>query len=835
VLRATLRSLLARKLRLLLSGMAVVLGISFVSGAFVLTDTMGRVFDDLFVSVGAKTDVEVRGTSLFEGDGGTTRAPVPASVLDAVREVEGVEAATGDVFGYAQLVGKDGKAYSTNGPPTFGQNYDDDPRVSPYTLRQGEAPAGAGEVAIDARTAEQTGYAVGDEVPVLLPTGQQSFTLSGVFGFGETDNLGGASIAAFEQETAEALFAPDGDLASVRVAAQAGVDPAELRERVADVLPADVEALTGTESSAEQADEVKGFFGFFQTFLLVFAGIALFVGAFLIFNTFSILVAQRSRELALLRALGASRRQVTASVLVEAVVVGLVASLIGLGLGVVVAKGLQALINSFGGALPSGALVIAPRTVVVSVVTGVVVTLLAALLPARRAARVPPVAAMRETAAPERSHRLGTGIGVVLVAAGGAALAIGLEGEIALVGVGALASFLGVAALSPLLSRPVSRVLGAPLARRVPGRLGRLNAMRNPRRTATTAAALMIGMALVTAVGVLGASAKASVEKVVEDSVGAEVFVQATGFQGFPATVADVLQETPGVASADRVRQDQAQVGNRTTFVTAIAPEAIGRGVLLSAVAGDLGGLSPGRVLLSESTAQDQGLSPGDGLELQLAKGGPRTVTVAGVYEDNELVGPVLLDLESAESFASATDVAVLVSGAPGTDTAALVAAAEAATADFPTAEVLDRSAFIADTADDIDVVLSIITVLLALSVIIAVLGIVNTLALAVLERTRELGLLRAVGLSRRQTRRMIMVESVIVAVFGALLGIAVGSVFGVALQRALADEGLSELRFPVSRLVLFLAVAALAGVLAALLPARRAARLDVLRAIATA
>jgi len=835
VLRATLRSLLARKLRLLLSGMAVVLGISFVSGAFVLTDTLGRVFDDLFVSVGAKTDVEVRGASLFEGDGGTTRAPVPGTVLEAVRQVDGVAAATGDVFGYAQLVGKDGKAYSTNGPPTFGQNFDDDPRVSPYTLRRGEAPATADEVAIDVRTAEQTGYAVGDEVPVLLPTGQGTFTVSGVFGFGETDNLGGASIAAFEQSTAESLFSADGDLVSVRAAAEPGVDPAELRERIAAVLPSDVEALTGTESAAEQADEVKGFFGFFQTFLLVFAGIALFVGAFLIFNTFSILVAQRSRELALLRALGASRGQVTTSVLVEAVLVGLLASVIGLGLGVAVAKGLQALINSFGGALPSGSLVIAPRTVVVSVVTGVVVTLLAALLPARRAARVPPVAAMRDTAAPERSHRLTTVLGVVLVVAGGATLAVGLEGEIALVGAGALACFLGVAALSPLLSKPVSRILGAPLARQVPGRLGRLNAMRNPRRTATTAAALMIGLALVTAVGVLGASAKASVEKIVEDAVGAEVVVQATGFQGFPATVADQLAEAPGVASADRIRQDQARVGDLTTFVTAIAPEAIGRGVLLSTVDGDLSELSPGRVLLSESAAQDQALSVGDPLELQLAEGGPTTATVVGIYEDNELVGPVLLDLESAEAFATQTDVAVLIGGDPGADSADLVAAAEAATADYPTAEVLDRSAFIADTADDIDVVLSIITVLLALSVLIAVLGIVNTLALAVLERTRELGLLRAVGLSRRQTRRMVMVEAVIVAVFGALLGIAVGSVFGVALQRALADEGISELRFPVSRLVVFLLVAALAGVLAALLPARRAARLDVLKAIATA
>ena len=835
MLKATLRSLLARKLRLLMSGLAIVLGVSFVSGAFVLTDTLGKVFDNLFVSVAVNTDVEVRGDSLFQGEGGTKRAPVPATVLDTVRAVDGVEAATGDVSGYAQLVAKDGKAYSTNGPPTFGQNYDPDPRVSPYVLRQGLAPAGPDEVAIDARTAEQTGYVVGEQVPVLLPNGQRSFELVGVFGFGDNDNLGGASIAACDQGPAEALYALDGNLLSIRAAADPGVDPETLRHRIAAVLPEQLEALTGTQSAAETANEIKGFFGFFQTFLLVFAGIALFVGAFLIFNTFSILVAQRSRELALLRALGASRRQVLVSVLVEAVLVGLVASLLGLALGVGVARGLQALINGFGGALPSGPLVIAPRTVIASLLVGLVVTLFAAILPARKAASVPPVAAMRESAAPERSHRRANAVGVLLLAAGSVALAVGLRGNLALVGVGALLSFLGVAALSPLMARPVARLLGAPLARKVPGRLGRLNAMRNPRRTASTAAALMIGMALVTAVGVLGASAKASVGKIVKDSVGAEIVVQASGFQGFPATIADVLAKTPGVESVDRVRNDEARVGSTTEFVTAISPAAIGRGVLLTVVDGDLTRLGPGQVLLGQAAAKERGLGVGDRLELELARGGPNSVTVVGIYEDNELVGPVLIELASAASFASETDAAVLISSKPGIEPAVLLANVKAATADYPTAEVLDRSAFIADAAGDIDVVLSIISVLLALSVLIAILGIVNTLALAVLERTREIGLLRAVVLSRRQTRRMVTVEAVIVAVFGALLGIAVGSVFGVALQRALADEGITELRFPVTRLVLFVFVAAVVGVLAALLPARRAARLDVLRAIATA
>ena len=834
MLRATLRSLLARKLRLLLSATAVVLGVAFVSGALVLTDTLGRVFDDLFVSTSEKTDVEVRGTALFKGDAGTSREPVPAALVGRLRQVDGVAAATADVIGYAQLVGKDGTAYSTGGPPTFGQNFDAEPLLSPYTLRTGAAPAGPDEVAVDARTAQQTGYVVGDRVPVLLPEGQRVLLLTGVFGFGDNDNLGGASIAAFEQTTAQELFAEPGEVVSIRLAAQEGTDPETLRTAVAAVLPPELEALVGADAAQEQADEIKGFFGFFQTFLLVFAGVALFVGAFLIFNTFSILVAQRQRELALLRALGASRRQVTLSVLAESLLVGLVASALGLGLGVAVAVGLQALINAFGGALPSGPLVLATRTVVVSLVVGVVVTVAAALLPARRAAAVPPVAAMRDAVSPEKPLRRQSVVGAVLLIAGVVALVVGLEGQIALIGVGALLVFLGVAAVSPLLSRPVSRLVGTPLSRGVPGRLGRLNAMRNPRRTASTAAALMIGLALVTAVGVLGASAKASVESAVTASVGADVVVQGGGFQGFPSAVAEVLADAPGVAAVDRIRQDQAQVADTTTFLAAVAPEAIGRGLRLTAVEGELR-LAPGVLLVGQGEAKARGLSAGDSVPVRLPRGGQRDYEVAGVYEDNELVGPYLLDLaDAATGFSGPTDVALLLTAAEGVDTATLVATAEAATADYPTVEVLDQQGFVADAASRIDVVISIINVLLALSVLIAVLGIVNTLALAVLERTRELGLLRAVGLGRRQTRRMVTVEAVIVAVFGALLGIGVGSLLGIALQRALVDEGITDLRFPVSRLVLFVVVAALAGVVAALLPARRAARLDVLRAIAT-
>lgn len=835
MLRATLRSLLARKLRLLLSAMAVVLGVSFVAGALTLTDTLGKVFDDLFVSVNAKTDVEVRG-ALALGEGEGERQPVPADLVTRVRAVEGVQAVVGDVSGYAQLLTKDGAAYSTGGAPSFGTNYDAEPATSPFTLRSGSPPSGPDQVALDAGTAEATGFVPGDRVTVLLSEARRELTVSGVFGFGDNDNIAGASIVAMDGPTAQALVGRPGEYDLLRVAGEPGVQPEELRDRVTAALPEGLSAVTGTQSSEESASQVQEALGFFNTFLLVFAAVALFVGAFLIFNTFTVLVAQRQRELALLRALGASRGQVVRSVLVEALVVGLVASALGLALGLGVALGLRQLINSFGATLPEGPLVVTARTVVASFVVGVLVTALAALLPARKASTVPPVAAMRDAATPEASLRVLSLAGAVLLALGVAGIAVGLTGELVVLGAGAVSAFLGVAALSPLISRPVARALGAPFVRRLPGRLGRLNAMRNPRRTASTAAALMIGLALVSAVSVLGDSAKASVEEVVDGALGADLVVQQTGggFQGFSPDLARALDALPQVARADRVRFDEARVGSDTTFVTAVPAAAVGETVSLTAVDGELDRLGATTLLMSEAEAADGGLSVGEQVPVSFARGGEQQFTLVGTYEPNELAGPYLFELAAADSFSTRLDGSVLLRRAEGVAAGDLRGAVEQVTAAYPTVEVLDRTQFVEDQASQIDTVIDIISVLLALSVLIAVLGIVNTLALAVIERTREIGLLRAVGLARRQTRRMITVEAVIVAVFGALLGIVVGSAFGVAFQRALADEGVTGLSFPVGRLAVFVLVAAAAGVLAALLPARRAARLDVLRAIAT-
>ena len=841
MLRATLRSLLARKLRLLLSATAIVLGVSFVSGALTLTDTLGKVFDNLFTDVNAKTAVEVRGRQLFAsgaggGDGETRRSPLRADLLPTLRAVEGVAGATGDVSGYAALLDRRGELVAAGGAPMFGVNYDTDPATSTFTLRSGRAPVGPTDIALDATTAQSTGFHVGDRVTVLLRAGRQSFTVSGVFGFGSNDNLAGAKILAFEQPTAEKLLGRVGEFTTIRLAATTGTSDEALRDRVRSVLPATNEAVTGQESADEAAKQIKDALGFFNTFLLVFAGVALFVGSFLIFNTFNILVAQRQRELALLRALGATRGQVTRSVLVEGAVVGVLASAIGLGAGIGVAFGLRALISSFGGALPSGPLVVTTRTVVAAFAVGIIVTLLASLLPARKASAVPPVAAMRDAVVPDGSLRRSSVTGAVLLLLGVAAVGKGLSGSgaLPLLGFGALLTFLGVAALSPLLSRPTSRLLGRPLARGVPGRLGQRNAMRNPRRTASTAAALMIGLALVSAVSVLGASTKASIVKIVQGAVGADLVVQQKGFaQGFSPSVGAALRRLPGVAAVDALRFDQASIDSKVIFVTAVPHRALGTTVLLTRKTGELR-LAPGALLMGANEAKERKLKAGDDVTVVLGRGTTQTLRVNGTYLDNQLVGPYLLDESAAQQFSRQLDGVLLVERANRTSAPALRAAVDQAVAGEPTVEVLNRKQFITSSTAQIDTVTTIISILLALSILIAVLGIVNTLALAVIERTRELGLLRAVGLSRRQMRRMVTVEAVIVSVFGALLGIGVGSVFGVAFQRALADQGIDQLSFPVGRLVTFVVVAGLAGVLAALLPARRAARLDVLKAIAT-
>jgi putative ABC transport system permease protein len=838
VTRATLRSLLARKLRLMLSGLAIVLGVSFVSGTLVLTDSLSRVFDNLFATINAETAVTVRATSALDGGVMAEREPVPAELLDTIRAVDGVAEAVGAVEGYAQVVGPDGKAVSTGGAPSFGVSYQPDSQQESLVLRAGEAPARPDEIVLTFSTAERAGIGVGDRVTVLLRGPAEEFTVAGLVGFATSDNLAGAALTGFRPDVAQRVLGSVGTFSEIAVAAEEGVESGALQSRLAAVLPEGVEAVTDEAVIAESADAVKEGLGFFSTALLVFAAISLFVGAFLIFNTFSMLVAQRTRELALMRALGASRRQVTGSVLLESVVVGLLASVVGFALGLGVAVGLRGLLGAMGIDLPDGETVVRPRTLVAALVVGVGVTAAAALVPARRAARISPVEAMRESGPAEDRSLVKRGIGGgVLLLAGVALLAGGLaEGELPLVGFGAVLSFLGVATLSPFVARPVTGLLGAPFARLgIPGRLGRGNAVRSPRRTSATAAALMIGLALVSAVSVLGASIKTSVVAVVERSLGADYVLHTETWAPYSTEVAEALRDEPGIAAVAAFRDGEARVGDKITYLQGVEPDALEQVLKLDVVDGSIAALDAGELAMSEEAAAAQGLRVGDEVPVTWSATGEQSMTLGAVYAANEFAGDVLVSdvVIDANTTSNLVNV-VAVSIADDASPAQTRAAVDEAVAPFPNVIVEDQAEFIAAQEKQLDQLLNAITVLLVLSVLIAVLGIINTLALSVVERTRELGLLRAVGLSRRQLRRMIRVESVIIAIYGALLGLGVGIAFGWALVRALREQGITEFTLPVDRLVLVLVAAGVAGVLAAALPARRAARLDVLQAVAS-
>ena len=603
--------------------------------------------------------------------------------------------------------------------------------------------------------------------------------------------------------------------------------------------------LTGEELSEDAARAINDTFGrFLSTALLSFAFVALLVGAFLIFNTFTIIVAQRTRELALLRCLGASRRQVMTSVLLESLIVAVVASLVGLGLGVLIANGLKALLTGIlNFDLPTTGTVFLWRTVVVSLAVGIVVTLLAALLPARKATRVPPVAALQpETAfAPTHFRKRRIVLGVLVTLVGIALLLAGLfqnEGNrLVNVASGAVIVFFGVAILSPLIARPLARLIGWPFAKafRLPGTLARENAMRNPRRTASTAAALMIGLALVTFVSIFAASIKASTTETLDRTIAADYILMNDTFTPFSPDLATRLADQPELAAVVGVRLGAFKLDGATKQLIGIDPAAYDRVVKTEVLSGSIADLQSGGLAVKEDVAEANGWTVGERVALQFPRGGTQQVPVKAIYKDNSVNGDYLLSLADYERFyADQADSQILVQAAPGTDPAASRAAIDRVLADFPNVTVRDQAEYKAETARQIDQVVNLFFALLALAVVIALFGIVNTLGLSIFERIRELGLLRAVGATRRQVRSMIRWEAVIIAVLGAVLGLAVGVFFGWTIVRALRSVGITEFALPGGQLVIFVVFAALAGILAAVLPGRRAARIDVLRAITT-
>jgi putative ABC transport system permease protein len=842
--RATLKGILAHKLRLALTALAVVLGVGFVAGSYVLTDTMGHAFDGLFAQIDTGVAVVVEGIPKFtdSGPGGGESGlaeRVPASVLDRIRQVPGVRVAAGDLSGYAQLVDKRGKAVTTGGAPTLGVTWEDDPTLNPLRLREGSPPRGPGQIVVDAATASKYDFHVGDRVKVLLQGPPMEATITGIAGFGESDSLLGATLVAFDPQTAQQALQGNGRWDDIRVAGLPGVSATDLRDRIQHVLPRGYEAKTGSQAAQSSSEDIKKNLSFFNIALLVFAGISLFVAAFTIFNTFSILVAQRTRELALLRALGASARQVRRSVLAEAVIVGVIASAVGLGFGLVIALGLEGLLKAFGIGLPTTTLQVLPRTIVVALIVGTVTTVVASVVPAFRASRVSPMAALRDQqTGVSGSIRRRVLAGALVTLAGVGALMLGLFGSTSngasLVGLGAAGVFLGVAMLGPLVARPMAAAIGWPL-RRISGRLGRENAMRNPRRTASTASALMIGLGLMAFVSIFAASIKASADRTLRDTLKGDYIVSTSQFVGFSPAVADALRSNPAFSAVEEFRQGSFGVNGSGEFLTATDPATLTRVADVKMLSGSVAALGDGSVLISKKTADAHGWAVGDVVRAQFARTGRQNLHVAGVYDNNDLLGGYVVSLGTYErDFIQQLDQNVLVTVAPGVSGADAKQAVQRVAGQFPGVRIQDQAQFRQTTEKQVDQLLGLIVALLGLAVVIALFGIVNTLALSVFERTREIGLLRAVGMARRQVRAMIRWESVITAVFGAVLGVAVGVFFGWAMVQALHDSGVTVLSIPGRQLVLFIVVAALGGVLAAALPARRAARLNVLEAIST-
>jgi putative ABC transport system permease protein len=843
VLRITVKSLLARKVRLLLTALAVVLGVAFVSGTLVLSDTVNSTFDKLFTTAYSGTDVAVRGKSAFAvsatggGDPSQSRPPVPASVLQRVRAVPGVAEARGDSSGFAQIVRPDGKAVETAGAPTLGGSWLGGSPLNPYTLQDGRAPGSAGQVAIDQVSADQNKLVVGDHVRVLTQSGSHEEQITGIVRFGNGGSLAGATVTLFDPVTAQHLLGTPGTYSEIVAVGDGGVSDETLRDRVGTVVPPRFETLTGSQIAASESGDIKDALRFFSVFLLVFAVISIFVGSFIIFNTFSMLVAQRSRELALLRALGASRGQVNRAVVIEAAAVGVLGSTLGLGLGVLLSLGLKALVGVFVGDLPANGLVFHGTTVLWSYLTGVVVTVVAAAVPARRATKIPPVAAMRDDVAlPESSLHRRAVLGGLVLAGGVAAMAGGLAGSADLlwVGTGALAVFLGVAMLSPFLSRPVVGAIGSLLPRLwgSTGRLSRENARRNPRRTAATASALMIGLALVSAGGVLSASLIKSTNATIDRSVGADFIVSTKNYLPIPGGVADRIRQVQGIDAVTSFRSGQAEIDGSVAALQGVTAATVDRTLKLHVVTGHLAALGKGELLASDKQAGKHRWKVGDRITVVFGRSGATRLVLGGTYAENQVAGDYLIDLATYDrNYTQRLDQVVAMTVDPHADVARVRKDVTAA-ADASNLHVRDQSQFKAEQRTQINKLLGLILVLLALAVLIAALGIVNTLALSVIERTREIGLLRAVGMGRRQVRRMIRLESVVIAIFGTLLGLALGVVLGAALVRALNDQGIDQLVVPFGQLVVYLLVGIVIGVVAAVWPARRAARLDVLRAI---
>jgi putative ABC transport system permease protein len=840
--KVTLRGLLARKLRLALTALAIVLGVTFVTGTLVLGDTLNHTFDNLVTNVYQHVDFEIRGQqTLGTGNGAAPdstadRKAVPQSVAATVRRLPGVADAAGSVEGYAQFVAPDGKAIG-NGAAALGYSFDPNSKLAALKVAQGQAPSNGTEVAVDKHTATKYHLTIGERVRMLVPNGHQTFTISGIITFGSSDSLAGATLAAFDLPTAQKLFNSVGYYATISVLVRPGADKVAVQREITRVLPHGVEVVSGQTVTNELDQTIHNDLSFLSTALLIFALISLLVGSFTIFNTFSITVGQRTRELALLRVVGASRRQVFRSVLAEAAITGVVASLIGLGLGVAAAVGLKALLSVFGLTLPSAPIVFRARTPIIALVVGIGVTTLSAVVPARRAVSIPPVAALVDHESTQtgamRRRRLLAGAGTALI--GLALLALGVvHARVLLVGVGAFAIFVATVVFLPAIAEPLANLLGRPLAALLgaAGRLGRRNSARNPHRTAQTASALMIGLALVSTIAVLGSSLSASATAAVNNALSANYIIG--GSQSISPAVAQAVAKLPGAEATTAIYTGQFELRGSLQSLGAATTVKLDRTVSLDMVAGQgAAAMARGELLVDSTDAKKEALHVGSVVPVTFAQTGHTTMRVGGIFEANPVVGNYLTGADYFQAhFNHPLLDAVLVRTAPGTS--GFERTLNAALKAYPNLSIQSRDQFERSERKMVNQILDLIYVLLALAVVIALIGIVNTLILSVFERTHEIGLLRAVGMRRRQVRWMIRAESMVIAVLGAIVGIVVGTGLGFALSSSLRNSGVTTLSAPIGSLIVFLVLAALLGLAAASWPARRAAKLDVLEAIAS-
>ena len=847
----SLKGLWGRKLRTLLTALAIVLGVSMISGTYVLTDTITAAFTTIVDHSFQNSDAVISGKVAFKNDNSNTaEVPAfPASVLTKVRQLPDVAAAAGGIEDQAKLLGRDGKVISTGGGGSIAASVDpqNDGRFNPLKLVSGKWPVGSGQIAIDKHTADTKQFAVGDTIGVAADQGTRRFEITGIATYAESSSIGSATIAIFDVPTAQKLFAKVGKFDGIQVAAKNGVTPEKLVSEIRPLLPATAKVKTSAAQTAEAIDDVNGSLGIVQKFLLGFAGIALFVGAFVIANTLSITIAQRVREFATLRTIGGSRRQVLRAVMLEAFVVGTIASLVGLFFGLGIAKGLNALFVAIGVEFPKGDTVFATRTIIVSLTVGIVVTLLASLRPAIKATRVPPIAAVREGAAlpVTRLSRFGPiaslvtlALGILLLVYGIFASGLPTASRLLALGFGTLILFVGVSLNAKRAVRPLASVLGWPGARfgGTAGTLARENAMRNPSRTAATASALMIGLALITFVAILGAGLRASFGDAVDKLFVADYAVTAeNGFDPFTKQAGAAVTLAPGVTAVSPIRGGDARIFGDNTQVSAVQPN-LAKTVRIEWTQGSNVPAQLGKdgAFVSKDYAKKHHLKLGSPIAVTTPTAQVLHLQLKGVFDPpkgGSPFGDVTMSAATFDAHYSAPRDLMTLVNIRGGVTDANTARLEKALNAFPDAKIQTASQFKKTQEDDINLTLNVLYGLLGLSVLISIFGVVNTLVLSVFERTRELGMLRAVGMTRRQVRRMIRFEGIITSMIGGTLGIVVGVFLAVLTTQALSDQGI-VLAIPWRTMAVFIFGITVVGLLASVLPARRASRLNILKAL---